>query len=738
MVAKEILNDLNPAQRQVASTTEGPLLVLAGAGTGKTRCIIYRAGYLIASGKVNKENLLIVTFTNKAARELRHRLSETFNLNSSNLWVGTFHSIFGKILRFEAANLPFSSNYVIFDDKDQKNLVKKIIKDMNIDTKKFRPQAVRGVISRQKNNLLKPEQFWEFNDYNPWTKEVLRIYTRYQEYLQAQNALDFDDILMNMAYLLADNEAVRLKWQKKFKYIMIDEYQDTNYAQFEIIHHLAKDHQNICVVGDDDQAIYTWRGATIKNILNFENDYTDVTKIRLERNYRSHDNILKLANSLIRHNTSRHGKELYTDLVMDEIPHLVALDNEPGEAEYIAEIITEFKQKSPYAECAVLYRTNAQSRILEKVLVQKNIPYRIYGGVNFYQRKEIKDILCYLRLIINPEDQESLHRALMLTPGLGKSSYEKLVNAAIDSENTLAYIILSGDYPFLGTRPAKLTTVFKDLWLEILDASHKLSIYDLIWLLLQKSGLGTLYGLEKKKDISKKKSFNDPEIQSRYENICELMISAKEFSQEFMRDNDGKPDLAQYLASATLQTDLDTNDDSQDRVNLMTMHNAKGLEFDHVMIVGLEDGVLPHYRSLDEQFMLEEERRLLYVAITRARKTVHITLARWRRMATGVDVTMPSRFIQDFDPDYIDEQRYDPHAYLTPSRPSRTKPKPAFNVIFESEKHFKIGQKIKHVNFGIGRILGVDGKGKDARLTIKFDDGPVKKIIGSYVDVVKS
>jgi DNA helicase-2/ATP-dependent DNA helicase PcrA len=737
MVAEELLKGLNPAQKQVASTTKGPLLVLAGAGTGKTRCVIYRAGYLIASGCVRKENLLIVTFTNKAARELRHRLADTFNLSSNNLWVGTFHSIFGRILRYEAAHLPFSANYVIYDDKDQKNLVKKIIKELNIDTKRFKPQAVRGVISRQKNNLLKPEQFWEFNEYNPWTVEVLKIYTRYQEYLQAQNALDFDDILMNMAYLLAENEEVRLKWQKKFQYIMIDEYQDTNYAQFEIINHLAKDHQNICVVGDDDQAIYTWRGATIKNILNFENDYENVVKIRLERNYRSHENILKLANSLISHNTSRHGKELYTDLKLPETPHLTALDNEAGEAEYIAELITEFHKKSAYAECAVLYRTNAQSRILEKLLVQKNIPYRIYGGVNFYQRKEIKDILCYLRLTVNPEDLASVQRALLLTPGVGKSTFEKITLAAITQGISVPEMILTGKYPFLGTRPAKLTAGFNELWQQLIEASQKLSIYDLIWLLLEKTGLGSLYGLDNKKDIKSKKTFPDPEFQSKYENICELLLSAREFSQEFNRENERQPDLAEYLASATLQTDLDTNDDSQDRVNLMTMHNAKGLEFDHVMIVGLEDGILPHRRALEEPNTIEEERRLLYVAITRARQTVHITLARWRRMAMGIDVSMPSRFIEEFDREYVNEQRYDAHAYLTPSRPAKTKQKPGFNVVLESEKHFKIGQKIKHVSFGFGLILSVDGQGKDARLIIKFDDGPVKKVLGSYVDVIK-
>ncbi len=738
MVAEDLLEGLNPAQKQVATTTEGPLLVLAGAGTGKTRCIIYRTGYLIATGRVHMENLLIVTFTNKAARELRQRLAQTFNLNSPRLWVGTFHSIFGRILRYEADYLPFNSNYVIYDEKDQKNLIRKIFTELNIDTKIFKPQAVRNVISRQKNNLIKPEQFWDFNENNPWTQQVFRIYKAYQNALLKLNALDFDDILMYMAFLLDEQEKVRIKWQKKFKYIMIDEYQDTNYAQFEIIRNLACEHQNICVVGDDDQAIYTWRGATIKNILNFESDYNNVAKIKLERNYRSHANILKLANSLICHNSLRHSKELYTDLELQEKPHLVALDDDSSEAEFIAELVREFKKTSPYAESAVLYRTNAQSRILEKILVLKNIPYRIFGGVNFYQRQEIKDILCYLRTINNPSDLESIKRAILLREGIGKSTVEKLFQTAENSGHSVSEIILKGEYPFLSSRPAKLLADFRNLWLELLDSSKSLSIYKLIWVLLDKTGLGNMYGILQEKDLKKKKIFPEPDQQSRYENICELLISAEEFIEEFSSENEEKPSLSEYLASATLQTDLDTSDEKNDAVNLMTMHNAKGLEFDHVMIIGLEDGLLPHNRSFDSESSMEEERRLLYVGLTRARLTLHLTLARWRRAIYGVDVTMPSRFIQDFDPDYIDEDRYDRYAYLTPSRPAKTKT-PQQNekvIILESQKHFKIGQKIKHVNLGIGVILSVDGVGRDARLVIKFDGGTIKKIVGNYVEII--
>jgi DNA helicase II / ATP-dependent DNA helicase PcrA len=735
MVAEDLLKDLNATQKKVASTTEGALLVLAGAGTGKTRCIIYRAGYLVASGRVNPQNLLIVTFTNKAARELRQRLASTFNLRSSGLWVGTFHSIFGRILRFEAKHLPFSSNYVIYDERDQKNLIKQIFTALNIDIKQYKPQVVRNLISRQKNNLIKPEQFWEFNDKSPHSQIILRIYLAYQKELLSRNALDFDDILLHTAFLFAENKAVLAKWQKVFRYIMIDEYQDTNYAQFEIIHHLAGAHQNICVVGDDDQAIYTWRGATIKNILNFESDYENVQIIKLERNYRSHANILNLANSLIAHNSGRHGKELFTDLITDEYPELTALDDDAAEAFYLAELIQKFKETSPYSHIAVLYRTNAQSRILEKIFFQKKIPYKIYGGVNFYQRKEIKDVLCFLRMLANPADTDSIQRALSLQPGIGKTTQEKLQHAAENSNQPLAEIILSHSLDFLAKRAAGLIDNFRLLWQDLEKAAAELSIYQLVWLLFDKTDLASRYGITDEKDIKKKKTFEDPEIQSRYENICELMTSIREFIHEYGNEHHSQPQLTDFLANATLQTDLDTGETQQDTVNLMTMHNAKGLEFEHVMIIGMEDGLLPHHRSLQEKNMLEEERRLLYVGITRAKRTLHFTLARYRRTAGGLELSEPSRFINEFDRQFLDEKRYDPHAYLKPSRPKRYHT-PAKKVVLESQKHFKIGQIIKHVNFGNGVILSVDGQGRDARLTIKFDGGLMKTIVGNYVEVI--
>jgi len=741
MVASDILKGLNNRQREVASTTEGAVLVLAGAGTGKTRSVIYRAGYLVASGKVSLNNLLIVTFTNKAARELRQRLADTFGITQKNLWVGTFHSIFSKILRFEGQYLPVNSNYAIYDEKDQKNLIRQIYKALNIDSKKFVPRAVRSIISRQKNSLIEPKDFWEFNDESPYTNVVYRIYKVYQSELLKRNALDFDDILLVMAKLLDENLEVREKWQKRFRYIMIDEYQDTNYAQFKIINYLAQGHQNLCVVGDDDQAIYTWRGATIKNILNFEKDYNNVKVIKLEQNYRSHKNILGLSNSLIQNNTARHHKELFTDLVSKEKPRLTALDNENEEAVYVVEELINYHKNCSWQDCAILYRTNAQSRVLEKIFVQQKIPYRIFGGVNFFQRKEIKDVLCYLRLLANNLDRESFIRALDLHKGVGKTTVAALL-AEAELRNVNPYeLVMDSELEFLKPRAAKMLKEFSVMMHHFVEVSTQGSMPDLMATVLDETGIGTQFAIAKGRK-SRKIKLNDPELISRQENLLELLKGAKEFEEEFMDYNDENPSLTQYLNSATLQTDLDTAEEEADAINLMTMHNAKGLEFEHVFIIGLEDGLLPHARSIDEDLKnssnakVEEERRLLYVGITRAKNTLTMTLARWRRGIMGNDVTMPSRFIKEFDEAFLNEERYDPYAYLTPSRPKRKPKKKSPHFALESEKHYRIGQKINHAKFGNGVILSVEGQGIDARLIIKFEDGAIKKIVGSYVEII--
>ncbi|MCF7920300.1 MAG: UvrD-helicase domain-containing protein [Candidatus Cloacimonetes bacterium] len=741
MVADDLLKDLNSGQQDVVRATDGPLLVLAGAGTGKTRCIIYRAAYLIATRKVRLENLLIVTFTNKAARELRQRLAETFGIFQKNLWVGTFHSLFSKILRFESEFLPVNSNYVIYDEKDQKNLVSQLYKTLNIDSKQYVPRVVRSIISNQKNSLIFPEHFWEFNKENPYTHEVYRIYKLYQAELIKRNAMDFDDILAYMAKLLDENPAVRSKWNKRFRYIMIDEYQDTNYAQFKIINYLAQEHQNLCVVGDDDQAIYTWRGATIKNILNFEYDYKNVKVIRLERNYRSHKNILALSNSLIQHNAARHEKELYTDLVSEEMPRLLALDNENEEAGYIAEKLNEYHKKCLWQDCAILYRTNAQSRVLEKILVQQKIPYQIYGEVNFFQRKEVKDVLCYLRLLVNHLDLESLNRALSLQKGVGKTTIAALIaEAELRKENPYK-LVMGSELEFLKPRAAKMLKVFSSMMHNFTELSRQESIPDLLAAVLDETEIGAQFAIKNGRK-SRKTKLTDPELISRQENLLELITGANEFNDEYLKLNDDPPSLTEYLNSATLQTDLDTAEDDADMVKLMTMHNAKGLEFEHVFIIGLEDGLLPHSRSIEEDLKdgtdakIEEERRLLYVGITRAKKTLTMTLARWRRGIMGNDVTLPSRFIKDFDERFLNEERYDPYAYFTPSRPKRKPAVKIVKVVLESEKHYKIGQKIKHSEHGTGEILNVDGKGKNALLTVKFEDGKVKKIVGNYVELI--
>lgn len=735
MVADDLLNDLNKSQKLVASITDGPLLVIAGAGSGKTRCITYRCGYLIATGKASQSELLVLTFTNKAARELNHRLKELFGLGNSNMWVGTFHSIFSKILRFESKNLPVNSNYVIYDEKDQKALVRQIYKTLNIDSKEFVPKAVRSIISRQKNNLITPDIFWDFNDHNYKNEKVFKIYQIYQKELLRRNALDFDDILEKTAYLFDENPKILQKWQNRFKYIMIDEYQDTNYAQFKIINFLAAKHQNICVVGDDDQAIYTWRGATIKNILNFEKDYKNAKIIKLEYNYRSPKNILDLANSLIVKNAERHYKELYTERTSEHKPKLLTLDNEEEEAKYVVEEIAELKKKCNWHDIAVLYRTNAQSRAMESALVKKEIPYQIFGGVNFFQRREIKDVLAYLRVISNPEDTESMNRVFKIQKGIGDKTASEITSQAEKSDVSVIDLIHSGKFDFLSSRAKKCLNACRETFLLIEDALKEKTIKETLSAIIDITGMGKTYNLKNGRRIAKSK-LDDPELISRQENLVELMASANSFYDEFIDENDRKPDVSEYLNSATLQTDLDTQNKETEGVSMMTLHNAKGLEFKHVFIIGLEDGLLPHRRAVEEDGRIEEERRLLYVGITRAKDTLTMTNARWRRGFMGNDVTMPSRFIKDFDNEFLDVQRYDPYAYLKPKRTKKIMKTPRIKHILESEKHFKIGQKIRHAKFGIGMILNVDGQGKDARLSIMFDKGEIKKIVGSYVEII--
>lgn len=715
---------LNSQQKEVVETVEGPLLVLAGAGSGKTRCVIYRAAWLIMEKKLPPWNLLIVTFTNKAAGELKERLEALLNYPVRSLWVGTFHAICTRILRFESSHLPYHSNFSIYDDDDQKALIKKIYKQHNIDVQKYPIARVLNTISRYKNRLLLPEDLNSLNHsyegQGDFFKAFLNIYTQYQQQLLLNQAMDFDDIMLWTARLLESNKAVLEKYRQQFKYVMIDEYQDTNYAQFRIMHLIASQHQNICVVGDDDQAIYSWRGASIRNILEFEKDYSNVKTIRLEQNYRSTTSILDLANSLIRHNRRRHSKDLWSELGTGDKPRLFVYEDENDEAQKTIDKIKKLNKSGvPWQNFAVLYRTNAQSRVFEYACVEKKIPYSIVGSLYFYQRKEIKDLMAYLKILVNPRDNESLLRVINEPPrGIGQTSIYKLISYATE-HNLILFKAIQNAPRIEAIQPAirKRIEDFYSLverWQNLCRKKPVLTVVKSI--------------LEDLKWIELYQSSHDPKEISRAENLAEFVSAVSDFTEKYFEDNEKQPLLEDYLPFVALQTDLDQLSDTKNTVRLMTMHNAKGLEFEHVFIVGLEQELLPHKMSMDSPEEIEEERRLFYVAVTRAKSNLHFSYAKFRRIYDTYSYTRPSQFLVELDQDtYI----RDGEAQGIVTHPKY--PTPKKHVITENMKSYKIGQKVVHPEYGEGIILSVNGEGIAARLTVSFKNGKLAKIIGSFL-----
>ncbi len=724
----DLSQELNEQQLRVATYSEGPLLVLAGAGSGKTRSLIYRCAWLLKEKQVPPWNILVVTFTNKAAREMQERLEKLLNFPVRSLWVGTFHSLCSRILRFEAAQLPFGSNFSIYDEDAQKSLLKRIYKQQGYDPQKLPLPRVLSRIGKYKNRLLLPEDLIHRNNETPgkaypgdeFDSKVLQIYSLYQQNLLLNQALDFDDILLYTAKLLQTNEAVRSKYQKLFRYVMIDEYQDTNQAQFEIVHQIAGVHQQVCVVGDDDQAIYSFRGATIRNILEFERDYSNVRSIRLEQNYRSTMSILDLANAIIRSNRRRHSKDLWSDLGEGTKPELNRYQDELDEADQVVRRIIELKAGGiSYDQIAVLYRTNAQSRVFEYALLQNKIPHSIIGSLHFYQRKEIRDLIAYLAVISNPSDSESLLRIINEPPrGIGQVSVTRLLGFAAQTRITL-YQAVQNSAAIAELNPAAQT--------RIGDFAAKLALW--------RASAPTAPVLELVKDIvdsleliSQYRNSKDPKDVSRAENLIEFVGSVSEFSERWRTEHDKSPTVSDYLPFVALQTDLDLLKNEQESVRLMTLHNAKGLEFDCVFIVGLENELLPHRMSMSQPEAVEEERRLFYVGVTRARKLLLLSHARSRRTYDSFSFTQPSLFLEGLDPTLFAGST-DGTGFVK-SSPRRPKKK---HFITEKDKLFRIGQPVYHADHGKGIVLSVDGTGSDARLTISFESGKLTKIIGSYV-----
>ncbi len=713
------LKDLNSAQCEVVTDTENPILVLAGAGSGKTRCIIHRVAYLIKEKGVPPWKILVVTFTNKAARELRERLEDLLNINASSLWVGTFHSICLRILRFEKDYHPFGANFSIYGDDEQRSILRKIYKEKGYHQKNYPFNRVLSRISRYKNRLILPEEISEEEkNLGVYQSRVIDIYHQYQQTLLMNKAMDFDDILLYTARLLQSHEMLRNKYRETFQYIMIDEYQDTNMAQFEIIHQLGQEHQRVCVVGDDDQAIYSFRGASLRNILEFEKDYDSVRKIRLEQNYRSTNSILRLANIVIKENRQRHPKALFSELGEGLKPVLNVYADANLEADMIAKDIYDMWQDGlALSEMVVLYRTNAQSRLFEIALTQKKVPYTIVGSQNFYQRKEVKDLIAYLNVMINPADNESLLRIINEPArGIGQTTQGRLLSHAADAHISMYQAVQNVDFvPKINAGLRAKVSDFAEMMKGYASRVGKDPVVELVKELVEELGF-----------IGQYRKSGDPKEIARAENLIEFVASVSEFADRFSEENNRAALLADFMPHVALQTDLDRAEGQQESIMLMTLHNAKGLEFDTVYIAGMENELLPHRMSMETREEIEEERRLFYVGITRAKRRLVLSLAQTRRLYDAFMVTRPSLFLRGLDTSVLEAQT------PVPQRPQSTYRKPRTKVR-DSQKHYKIGQKVWHDEYHDGVILAVNGMDEDAIVTVSFKSGKLIKVVGRFL-----
>ncbi|EXX88324.1 DNA helicase PcrA, partial [Paenibacillus darwinianus] len=634
----QAVEKLNPRQREAVQATDGPLLIMAGAGSGKTRVLTHRIAYLIEKKRVAPWSILAITFTNKAAREMQNRVATLVGPGGQDIWVSTFHSMCVRILRKDIGRIGYSSNFTILDSADQLSVIRNVMKDQNVDTKKFEPKAVQARISSAKNELLTPDRFEQkVGDY--FDQIAANVYRAYQKRLKSNNSLDFDDLIMTTTRLFKEVPEVLEFYQNKFRYIHVDEYQDTNRAQYMLCRMLADKHQNICVVGDSDQSIYRWRGADITNILNFEGDYPESRTILLEQNYRSSSNILNAANAVIKQNAGRKAKKLWTDKGEGAPIGVYQADSEHEEGYFVTGEIRKNKQGGrKFADHAILYRTNAQSRVIEEILIKSDIPYQIVGGVKFYDRKEIKDLLAYLRLISNPDDDVSLIRIINVPKrGIGDTTLAKVsAEAARRGESMFAVLANLEGVDVAGKTRAALTD-FRELIDNLTRMVDYLSVTELTEKMLEFIG----YREELERE-------NTLESKSRLENIDEFLS----VTMDFERRNDDKSLIA-FLTDLALIADIDSMDkkddaqDVKDAVILMTMHSAKGLEFPVVFIIGMEEGVFPHSRAFADNDELEEERRLAYVGITRAEEQLFLTCARMRTLFGQTKANAPSRFLQE-------------------------------------------------------------------------------------------
>jgi DNA helicase-2/ATP-dependent DNA helicase PcrA len=750
-----LLYELNDVQKLAAQTVEGPVLILAGAGSGKTSVLTRRIAYLLSAKKISPFHVLAVTFTNKAADEMKRRVERLVGPESRKIWIGTFHSIFGKILRLEADKIGYSRNYTIYDSEDQLNLVKVSMEFLSLSQELYPANLMRAKIGKAKNTFQSPGQMKQTAD-NPIDEKAAIVCEEYERRLKKSNAFDFDDLIIKPIELFHAHPEVLAFYQDKFRYIHIDEYQDTNRAQYILMKMLAEKSKNICVVGDDDQSIYGWRHADIGNILNFEKDYPKAEVFKLEQNYRSTRNILTAASEVVKNNLLRKDKTLWTQKPEGNLVTVLECIDDRAEARGIAQIIKEqiHKHKRKFSDFSILYRTNAQTRVLEDALRQNTIPYTIVGGLRFYERKEIKDILAYLKVIANPADSVSLQRVVNYpTRGIGQSTLEKLAEFS-DAENISFFEALMQARRFgtglLQERTLVSIQSFCECITKYRDLRNQLSLSEWVRILIEEVGLLKMFKLE-----------NTIESIARYENVVEFINAVGEFSVKFSLQESEEDVLDAFLKEVALMTDIDQLDETRNAVTLMTIHSSKGLEFPVVIVAGVEEGLFPMESNFDNPQQLEEERRLFYVSATRAQNELYLSFAKRRMRFNNVYRTTFSRFIQEvpsgvvqwekigcepvtsdmkFDRDRVrsnERKKYGSNDSVSRlGKPSRQMSEAMIAQGTLTERTYQPGQFVEHATFGAGRITGCEGFGDKQKVTILFGDGIERRLMVKFANLM--
>ncbi|AQP52927.1 DNA helicase PcrA [Vagococcus penaei] len=740
-----LLKGLNPKQQEAVLTTSGPLLIMAGAGSGKTRVLTHRIAYIIEEKEVNPWNILAITFTNKAAKEMKERVCRILGNDGENVWVSTFHSMCVRMLRRDIDLIGYNSNFTILDASDQKTLMKRILKEENIDPKKHDPRSILGAISNAKNELLTPADYKE--RYTGYFEDIVaKCYQRYQKELRHNESMDFDDLIMLTIDLFKKSPETLAYYQTKFQYIHVDEYQDTNHAQYTLVRLLANRFKNLCVVGDADQSIYGWRGADMQNILNFEQDYPDAKVILLEQNYRSTKNILAAANSVINNNNERRKKNLWTDNDDGEKVIYYRADTERMEGQFIVSTIQQLvrDEAKQFGDMCVLYRTNAMSRIIEETLLKSNIPYKMVGGHKFYDRKEIKDILAYLKIIANDRDSLSFERVVNVPKrGIGPGTIEKLRDFAAFHEWSLLHGAINVELSGIGGKARKELAGFGAMIEDFAKMMEFLPVSELVEQVLDKTDyLADLHNQ------------NTLESQARIENLEEFLTVTNEFDRRFTagefdtEENEGQNKLSLFLNDLALVSDLDNLDEEHGQVTLMTLHAAKGLEFPYVFLIGMEDGIFPLSRAMIEEHEMEEERRLAYVGITRAEKQLYLTNASSRTLYGRTQYNKPSRFLEEIDEAVLERHGLQrPQMTQTTAKSSTQRRsdylQPEQRMVSTKQQTggekdtWQPGDKAEHKVWGIGTVVRVSGTAKDTELDIAFPSQGIKRLLAAFAPIKK-